>query len=218
MIILQTNNISLVRNGAPSLSFPDMEIAKGSRLLLLGPSGSGKTTLLSILAGFLSPSSGNVLFEGQDIHTMNPARRDRLRGQRFGFIFQTLHLLPALTIRQNIALAASMADLPLDESRLEQLLRSLGLKDKAQRRPHALSQGELQRAAVARAVLNNPAIIIADEPTSALDDANALVVAGLLVEQARQTGAALLVATHDHRIAASFDIVVDLHAAMKEAA
>lgn len=217
MPILQTRSISLTRDAVP-LSFPDMDVEKGARLLLLGPSGSGKTTLLSILAGFLSPTAGQVFFEGQDLYALPSAGRDALRGQRFGFIFQTFHLLPALTLRQNISLAASMADVPLDKTRLDQLLATLGLQDKTHRKPSALSQGELQRAAVARAVLNRPAMIIADEPTSALDDVNALVVADLLVEQAKETGAALLVATHDHRIASRFDAILDLQPVLKEAA
>ncbi|WP_445678542.1 ABC transporter ATP-binding protein [Radicibacter daui] len=188
------------RPGGPTLSFPDLVIRSGERILLTGASGAGKTTLLSMLTGLLAPQEGAVLLDGQDFYTLGSGARDRLRGRRFGFVFQTLHLLPSLTLRQNIALAANMAGLPVDEARLDGLLATLGLAGKAARRPDALSQGEQQRAAIARAVLNRPAIIVADEPTSALDDANAGAVMQLLLDQAEETGAALLVATHDSRI------------------
>ena len=186
--------------------------------MILGPSGSGKTTLLSVLAGLLAPSEGHVLFEGQNFYTLPSRVRDHVRGKNFGFVFQTLHLLPSLTLRQNIALAADMADLQRDENRLEHLIKALGLQDKAHRKPEALSQGEQQRAAIARAVLNRPKIILADEPTSALDDANAEAVMTLLNKQAADTGAALLIATHDHRIVHHFKNVIRLENQMKEAA
>ncbi|MBU0858799.1 MAG: ATP-binding cassette domain-containing protein, partial [Alphaproteobacteria bacterium] len=170
---LETTALTVNRRHGPTLSFPALSVVPGARTLLLGPSGSGKTTWLSLLAGLLPPQSGSVMLGGQDIYKLAPRRRDRLRGTQFGFVFQTLHLLPALTLRQNIALAAKMAGLPANPERLEQLLSSLDLTAKAHRRPSALSQGEQQRAAIARAVFNRPAIIIADEPTSALDDNNA---------------------------------------------
>lgn len=200
MELVRSTGLRLKRPGGPTLSFPDLAIRSGERMLLTGASGSGKTTLLSMLTGLLAPQEGTVFLEGQDFYALGAGARDRLRGRRFGFVFQTLHLLPSLTLRQNIALAASMAGLPVDEARLDGLLHTLGLSGKAARRPEALSQGEQQRAAIARAVLNRPAIIVADEPTSALDDANAAAVMQLLLDQAEENGAALLVATHDSRI------------------
>lgn len=200
MELVRSTGLRLKRPGGPTLSFSDLAIRSGERMLLTGASGSGKTTLLSMLTGLLAPQEGTVFLEGQDFYALGAAARDRLRGRRFGFVFQTLHLLPSLTLRQNIALAASMAGLPVDEARLDGLLHTLGLSGKAARRPEALSQGEQQRAAIARAVLNRPAIIVADEPTSALDDANAAAVMQLLLDQAEENGAALLVATHDSRI------------------
>jgi putative ABC transport system ATP-binding protein len=218
--LLTGQDIEVARAASPVLRFPDIAIAPGEKVLLLGPSGSGKTTWLSVLAGLLAPSTGKVTVDGEDLYGLPARRRDRLRGRRFGFVFQTLHLLPSLTLRQNVALAASMAGLPVDEQRIDFLLTTLGLADKAHRRPEALSIGEQQRTAIARAVLNRPAVIVADEPTSALDDANADLAASLLQQQARETGAALLVATHDHRIAQYFETVIRLDAlnALKEAA
>jgi putative ABC transport system ATP-binding protein len=218
MILLQSKNISVHRAQSPPLRFTDLSIRAGEKILILGPSGSGKTTLLSVLAGLLKPQEGHVLFEGQDFYALPARGRDHLRGKNFGFVFQTLHLLPSLTLRQNILLAADMADLKADAGRLEHLVTALGLEGKLQRKPDALSQGEQQRAAIARAVLNHPKIILADEPTSALDDANAEAVMGLLNKQANDAGAALLIATHDQRIAHHFKNIIRLDVQIKEAA
>jgi putative ABC transport system ATP-binding protein len=217
-MLLTSRNIVIRRAGAPALSFPDLSVGAGDSALLLGPSGSGKTTLLSVLAGLLQPSEGRIFLDGGDIYALPRRARDRLRGRRFGFVFQTLHLLPSLTLRQNIALAADMAETKAEPGRLDRLLEALGLSDKAHRKPDALSQGEQQRAAIARAVLLRPDIIMADEPTSALDDANARNVLELLEAQARETGAALLIATHDNRITGRFKNVVRLDSRLKEAA
>ena len=221
-MFLGSKNIIVRREGAAPLSFPDLSINTGDAVLLLGPSGSGKTTLLSVLAGLLKPSQGQVLIEDKDFYALSSSARDHVRGQSFGFVFQTLHLLPSLTLAQNIALAADMAETQAEEGRLERLLKTLGLTDKAHRKPDALSQGEQQRAAIARAVLLRPKIIMADEPTSALDDANAEGVMNLLEEQAKDTGAALLIATHDNRITNRFQNIINLESQMpktdKEAA
>ena len=217
-MFLQSRNITVHREGSPTLTFPDFSINIGEAALMLGPSGSGKTTFLSILAGLLNPSQGHVLIEGNDFYAVPPARRDQIRGQSFGFVFQTLHLLPSLTLAQNIALAADMAKSNPEEGRVETLLEALGLHDKAHRTPDALSQGEQQRAAIARAVLLRPKIIIADEPTSALDDENTQKVMDLLEQQAQETGAALLIATHDSRIKNRFRDIISLDGQKKEAA
>jgi ABC-type lipoprotein export system ATPase subunit len=218
MTLLTTKNISVHRVGSPALHFADVSIGKGDKLLLLGPSGSGKTTLLSVLAGLLQPSEGHVLFENQDFYALPSRTRDHLRGKNFGFVFQTLHLIPSLDLRQNIVLAADMADVKADEGRLNHLLDTLGLSDKAHRKPEALSQGEQQRGAIARAVLNRPKIILADEPTSALDDVNAEAVISLLNRQAKEADAALVIATHDNRITQHFKHIIRLGKQMKEAA
>jgi putative ABC transport system ATP-binding protein len=209
--LLDCRNLTLARPGPALLHFPDFSLERNTRLLLLGPSGSGKTTLLSLIAGLLKPISGQVLLDGSDFYHMPPGVRDFVRGERFGFVFQTLHLLPSLTLRQNIALAADMTGRTPDQTRLDNLLETLELTEKAHRKPDSLSQGEQQRAAIARAVFNRPSVIIADEPTSALDDANARTVIDLLVRQAEESGAALLIATHDTRIINQFDTVIRLN-------
>ncbi|MDF1749885.1 MAG: ABC transporter ATP-binding protein [Alphaproteobacteria bacterium] len=209
-MILTSKSIVVRRGDAPSLHFPDLSISPGAQLLLLGPSGSGKTTLLSVLAGLLPPSEGDVLLEQQNFYAQSSVARDSIRGKTFGFIFQTLHLLPSLTLSQNVMLAADMAKVDVEPGRLEDLLAKLGLADKANRKPAALSQGEQQRVAIARAVLLRPKLLIADEPTSALDDANTEAVVTLLQDQAAETGAALMIATHDARLLDRFDTVVTL--------
>lgn len=216
-MLLQSRDITVQRVGAPLLAFPDVSINEGGRVLLLGPSGSGKTTFLSVLAGLLEPTQGSVLLRGDDLYDLSPSARDHQRGQLFGFVFQALHLLPSLTLAQNILLAGDMAGQKPEEGRLEYLLETLGLADKADRRPNALSQGEQQRGAIARAVLLKPKIILADELTSALDDDNAHAVMGLIDKQAEETGAALLIATHDNRIKSKFDTVINLRDDMREA-
>jgi len=211
MTILKTESIT-VKYGAssPTLKFPDLTVNKNDKILLLGDSGCGKTSLLSVIAGLLQPTSGKVFVQDCDIYKLGVRERDHLRGKTFGFVFQTLHLLPSLTIAQNILLAADMAGVMPPADRLKNLLSSLGLSDKAHHKPSELSQGQQQRAALARAIFNFPAMIIADEPTSSLDDKNANIVMDLLEQQAKESGSALLVATHDHRIKARFDHVIDL--------
>lgn len=217
-MLLEFRNISVAHGNAPVLQFPDVRMDTGEKLAILGPSGCGKTTLLSVVAGLLKPATGGVLFAGQGMYSLPPRARDALRGRNFGFVFQSLHLLPSLTLRQNVALAADMAGLEADEARLDALLAKLGLAELAHRKPEALSQGEQQRAAIARAVLNRPKVILADEPTSALDDVNAESVLHLLVAQAAEAGAALIVATHDSRVLNHFKNVLRLAARTKEAA
>ena len=217
-MFLHSENLAVRREGSPLLSFPDLSVKTGDSVLLLGPSGSGKTTFLSVLAGLLRPSEGVVKIKDNDFYTMSSSARDHVRGQSFGFVFQTLHLLSSLTLAQNIMLAADMTGAKPEKERLEHLLKTLGLEDKAHRKPNALSQGEQQRAAIARAVLLKPKIIIADEPTSALDDVNAEGVMRLLKQQADDTGAALLIATHDSRIKNHFKTIITLDNQMKEAA
>lgn len=212
MTLLNTEKIEIKR-GVHRLRFPDFSIAVNDRVLLLGPSGCGKTSLLSMIAGLLPPTGGRIFWKGQDFYGLSGKGRDALRGRDFGFVFQTLHMLPVLTLRQNILMASAFAKLPRREDAADHLIHRLGLSDKADRKPAELSQGEQQRGAIARALLNRPALLVADEPTSALDDDNAKTVIELMMEQAGESGAALMVATHDARLVPYFDRIVTLEAA-----
>lgn len=187
------------------LRLDDWSVAQGEHWLILGPSGSGKTTLLHILAGILAPSEGSVAIAGQDLDKLPASELDRFRGRHIGIVFQRLHLIPSLTVLDNLLLAQYLAGAAQDANRARVLLTSLGLGDKAHSRPHALSFGQSQRAAVARAVVNKPRLILADEPTSNLDDANAAAALDLLLQQAGACNATLVIATHDRRIRQRFD-------------
>lgn len=218
MIILSCTNLRLSRTDGPSFYFPDMALAPRDRCLLSGASGSGKSTLLSIVAGLLPPDSGTVSFRGENIYALKPSARDSMRGRNIGFIFQSFHLLPALSIADNLIVAARLGGTSLTRDCAVEMLERFGLAHRAKARPDSLSQGEQQRAAIARAVLNKPALLIADEPTSALDDSNASLVMDLLAAEAERTGAALLVASHDTRLFSRFDKQIILSAPHKEAA
>jgi len=217
-MILQTRNLTLTRPKAAPLHFADFGVTRSDSILLLGPSGCGKTTLLLMLAGLLPPTAGTIQIEGKDFYAMPPQKRDRVRGLNFGFIFQTLHLLLSLSVRQNILLAPKMADVSFDEKRADDLMEALGIGSKSASKPHELSQGERQRVAIARAVFNRPSIIVADEPTSALDDKNTAITMDLIQSQAKENGAALIVATHDHRITDRFKSIIHLPEIMVKAA
>jgi putative ABC transport system ATP-binding protein len=204
---LECRSISFARGGRPILSGFNLLLGTGEQALLLGPSGSGKTSLLNLAAGLLTPDSGVVLLDGEPM-TASPAARDALRRRKVGIIFQTLRLISALSLRGNLELAARLAGQPTDG--IDRLLEQLALAHRAEARPRALSQGEAQRAAIARALVARPALLLADEPTSALDDDNAARVAALLTGLAANQGTALLVATHDSRLKAHIPRTIQL--------
>lgn len=199
--MLQTTSLSYRYPGASEiLEFPAIDCAAAQTRLLLGPSGVGKTTLLQILAGMRQPGEGRVTLAGQEVYSLSAAARDRFRGRHVGIVFQVSRFLAALSLEENLLVAQRSAGLPEDKSRARALLAELGLEGLAARKPHALSVGQRQRAGIARAVINEPKLLLADEPTSALDDANATRVLQLLQNQAERTGAALLIVTHDNRL------------------
>jgi putative ABC transport system ATP-binding protein len=187
-------------------------VPAGQHSLILGPSGSGKTTLLHLIAGLLRPSRGSVRVAGQDLGALRPAQLDAFRGRMIGIVLQRLHLIAALTVRDNLRLARTLARLPPEPERIDTLIADLGLAALAGERPSRLSEGEAQRVAIGRAVVNHPALILADEPTSALDDANCAAVVTLLRAQAEASGATLVIATHDARLQPFFQHHLELPA------
>ncbi len=196
--------------GRAAVRLAQLDIAAGEHTLLLGPSGCGKTTLLNVIAGIAPVMGGEVRINGELLGAMGESARDRFRGANIGLIMQRLHLIGALSVEANLKLAQSLAGRPVDAARIQAALASLGVAHKATSKPREISQGEAQRVAIARAVINHPPLIIADEPTSALDDASCEAAISLLMEQAMQHGATLLVATHDARIKSRFCRIVQL--------
>ena len=217
--IVSISNLSFAWTpGNEVLDISDFQLKAGERLFLRGASGSGKSTLLGIIAGVLEAGSGEVIVLGQDLATLEPAARDRLRADHLGVIFQMFNLVPYLSVIGHVTLPlrfspkrrAAINGNEDDEAR--RLLSRLGLTDETllARRVSDLSVGQQQRVAAARALIGGPEIVIADEPTSALDaDARDQFI-DLLSEEARRTGAALLFVSHDAGLATHFDRAVDL--------
>jgi ABC-type lipoprotein export system ATPase subunit len=181
----------------------------GEQAALRGSSGSGKTTLLHVIAGIVRPDEGEVLVAGRDVARMPEAERDRWRARHVGYVFQSFHLLPAFTALENVALAMRFAG-RVDLARARALLERVGLGSRLEHRPGGLSIGQQQRVAVARALVNAPSLVLADEPTGNLDRAHADAALALIREVARENGAALLVVSHDERVVASFERILDV--------
>ena len=203
--------LTVVR-GDRTIACPDIYLGPGRSLALRGPSGVGKTSLLLAMAGILRPASGQVTIDDRSLWTLNDEGRARLRGRDIGYVFASFHLIDALNVMDNLQLARACADLPPDRERARTLLASLGIADLVGQRADRLSQGQMQRVALARALMNQPKILLCDEPTAALDDVAATAMIDLLTTLAAAEGAALLVATHDRRVMAALDSVVELAA------
>jgi len=208
--VLVTRSIAHRYDAGAALAAPDLDLARDAHCALIGPSGCGKTTLLHILAGLLSPTEGQVTIDGDDLY--QPPRPDRWRGARIGVVPQKLHLVGSLSAFDNVRLAQHFVGVS-DDAAARDLLTSLGLADSLHARPAQLSQGQQQRIAIARAIVNRPKLLLADEPTSALDDAHARIAVDALLECAGRVGALLVVATHDARIRGRFGRIVELGSA-----
>ncbi|TAF65723.1 MAG: ATP-binding cassette domain-containing protein [Cytophagales bacterium] len=187
------------------LNIPHWEATQGEQWLLLGKSGSGKTTLLHLLAGILSLKQGTIELLNQPIHQWSAYRRDVFRGKNIGIIFQKSHLIPTLTISENIRLPQFTVGAKIEASILKEVAETLQIEHCLPKMPSQVSQGEAQRIAVARAIVHQPALLLADEPTASLDDDNAHQVALLLQKQAKIRQTTLVIATHDNRLKSLFD-------------
>ncbi len=184
-----------------------IQILPGEIVAITGPSGCGKSTLLHILGALDTPSSGQAYLEGHPLHSLDDDKLTALRRLKIGFIFQFFHLLPTLTVEENVLLPLLLAGrvTPSAKSRARELLAAVGLSDRSHHRPHQLSGGQLQRAAVARALIHRPSVLLADEPTGNLDSASSAIVIQLLTQLARNEKTTVILVTHSDRIAAAAD-------------
>jgi len=180
----------------------DMSLHPGERLLIMGPSGSGKTTLVSMLGGLLTPTTGRVLLGDVDLYELDESERARERLQRLGFIFQSFNLLSALTARENVEVPLRLAGASAREarSRAGELLERLGLAERSDHRPRDLSGGEKQRVAMARALANQPEVVLADEPTANLDSKTGHQVAEILCRLGYEEDKGVIIVSHDQRL------------------
>ncbi len=191
----------------PILEIPEFHVAAGEQMVLVGRSGSGKTTLLQIIAGISRPDSGLVQIAGLDITQLSEAGRDRFRAERIGYVFQTFNLLPAFSALENVLLGMTFTRTGRDATRSEDLLKRVGLGHRLTHRPTALSVGEQQRVAVARALANRPKVLLADEPTANVDTANQQQIIDLLRETCAEEEIALVMVTHTQEVTSQFDRV-----------
>jgi putative ABC transport system ATP-binding protein len=203
--VLDIRSLRFAYGDRTVLQLEELSLQAGETGAVLGPSGSGKTTLLHLIAGLLRPTQGTVAICGQRLDALGATACDRFRGRHLGIVFQRLHLLPALSVLDNLLLAQRLARVAHDAKAAQSLLDALDIGALAGSRPASLSQGQAQRVAIARALVHKPSLLLADEPTSSLDDDNAARAIDLLRTQARAVNAALLVVTHDQRIRGKLD-------------
>ena len=206
--MLETKNLRFKYDNNLELNFPDIKTSK-ENLLILGASGIGKTTFLHLLSGLLKPMNGEIDLLGTKISKLKMSEMDRFRGKNIGIVFQKPHFINSLTVKENLQLAQYISK-KSDKNRIQSLLESLGIEDKANKKTQNLSQGEKQRVSIALAIVNSPKLILADEPTSSLDDLNCDRVITILKNQASKYKAKLIIITQDYRLKKHFKNTLSL--------
>lgn len=202
--MLQTDTLKFSYPNKQVFRFPDIHCKSEETLLILGNSGTGKTTFLNILALLLNPSEGILTINNTNTTILNEKSKTDFRAKNVGIVFQKPYFVNALNVSENLVLANYLGNYPMDKLKAEDLAKNLGFDHLMSKKVQELSGGEQQRVCIARALMNNPKVILADEPTSALDDENCQKVADLLEKQSKSIGAALIIVTHDHRLKTRF--------------
>jgi len=208
--MITVKNLTFSYDHTTVFQFPDLQCASTEGLLITGSSGKGKTTLLHLLSGLLQPTTGEVTIDSQNIFHLKDSVLDNFRGKNMGLILQKSYFVESLNVLENVEVASWLVSQKKNTSKAKQLLSNLGLEDHWYKLPSELSVGQQQRVNIARALINEPKVILADEPTSSLDDQNAIIVAQLLQDLAKEYQAALLVVTHDQRLKDLFSNQIEL--------
>ena len=202
--MITTKNIKFSYSKEQEFVFPDLYCEAGNTILITGDSGKGKTTYLHILAGLLRPKSGEITIDTTNVLALSEKETDNFRGKNIGIVFQKSYFIAALTVLENLEMASWLASGKKNTNRAKKLLQQLDIENQASKLPSQLSIGQQQRVSIARALMNEPKVLLADEPTSSLDDKNAEKVIELLTFLSKEYKAALLIVTHDSRIKEKF--------------
>lgn len=213
MLVIDNVRKSYPQPGAAPLTIldvPRLEVAAGEQVVVRGRSGCGKTTLLNAIGGLTAVDSGSVRVRNIELTRLPEAARDRFRARNIGYVFQTFNLLPGFTALENVLLGMTFTGARTDQARAHELLKRVGLSHRVHHRPRAMSVGEQQRTAVARALANKPVLLLADEPTANIDPAHQQQVIDLLREVCRDENVAMLLVTHSDEVSAQFDRVEQL--------
>ena len=202
--MISTKNITFSYNKDQTFIMPDLYCEAGSTILVTGNSGKGKTTYLHILAGLLRPNSGEIHIDKKEITHLKGSKADKFRGKNIGVVFQKSHFIASLSVLENLEMASWLASGKKHKARAKELLQKLDISEQAHKLPSQLSVGQQQRVSIARALMNEPKVLLADEPTSSLDDKNADNVIELLENLSKEYKTALIIVTHDSRIKQKF--------------
>lgn len=198
--MIYTKNLTFAYNDKTAFQFPDIACEKDETLLITGASGKGKTTLLHLLAGLQKPTSGEIFIDETNITQLSERKLDAFRGKNIGLVLQQFHFVASLSVLENVTLASWLGTKNPQTEKAKNILEQLELGNQWHKLPQQLSVGQQQRVSIARALINEPKLILADEPTSSLDDANAFLVADLLSNLSKEHQAALIIVTHDYRL------------------
>lgn len=202
--MISTSNVTFSYNKDQIFHMPDLYCEAGSTILITGDSGKGKTTYLHILGGLLKPTTGAIEIDKENMLVLSEKKLDKFRGKNIGIVLQKSHFVSALTVLENLEMASWLATGKKNSVRAKKLLEQLDVANQANKLPSQLSIGQQQRVSIARALMNEPKVLLADEPTSSLDDKNAEKVIELLTSLSKEYKAALVIVTHDSRIKEKF--------------